>query len=449
MRAMLGAAALLLMAALAWPQSSSLTTIQDTLYRADGRLYKGSLTISWSTFDSSSGTSTIVQQSKTVPVVNGILYVRLAPNASANPPANIYTVLYQSDGYQQFTETWAVPASATPLTVAQVRVSSTSGSGSLVTGGVTGGGAGSTGGGASSSTVITEANVTGLTSDLAQRPVKGASYTNGAVAIIDMNGQLEAAAGSPGSCVLVDGTTGPCGSNGPTFVDAEIPGGTANGTNTVFTLQNAPSGGSLMLFRNGMYMLAGSDYTLTGSTIQFQAASTPQTGDTLAASYRIGSTNAASLSTGGTGSAGAQTAAAPQILCSGSGLATSSTSWTQLGSCIVPAASMTTGNRIEIRFTLAHAGTASGFSFETDWGSTAMVSRQAGPQDVAVAVNSDAALGSAASQISSQSWGSALAFAPAMLSAPLQSGVTISMKAMLSSAGTDSVSLTNYTVLLY
>ena len=103
---------------LAWSQTG-LTTIQDTLFKADGTKFSGTLTIHWGTFDGSLGT--IVQQSKSVPVVNGNLLVQLAPNVSAAPPANVYTVLYQSDGREQFGETWTVPVSAVPLKVSQVR----------------------------------------------------------------------------------------------------------------------------------------------------------------------------------------------------------------------------------------------------------------------------------------------------------------------------------------
>ena len=113
---------MLLLAALcglAWSQTG-LTTIQDTLYRADGTRYSGTLTITWSTFDATN-IGTIVQQSRTVQVVNGNLLVQLVPNATAAPPANVYTVNYQSDGYQQFTETWTVPVSTQPLTVSEVR----------------------------------------------------------------------------------------------------------------------------------------------------------------------------------------------------------------------------------------------------------------------------------------------------------------------------------------
>src|SRR5580698_7891044 len=63
---------------LAWGQTG-LTTIQDTLFQADGTLFNGTLTIQWSTFDATN-IGTIVQQSTSVAVVNGNLLVRLAPD---------------------------------------------------------------------------------------------------------------------------------------------------------------------------------------------------------------------------------------------------------------------------------------------------------------------------------------------------------------------------------
>ncbi len=99
---------------------SGLTTIQDNLFKADGTRFTGTLTIQWKTFDAVN-VGTVIQQSKTVTVVNGNLQVQLAPNAGAQSPANVYVVQYQSDGSQQFTETWSVPANAQPLTVASVR----------------------------------------------------------------------------------------------------------------------------------------------------------------------------------------------------------------------------------------------------------------------------------------------------------------------------------------
>src|SRR5579871_5094610 len=136
---------------------TGLTTIQDTLFRADGTLFNGSLTIQWSTFDTNN-IGTIVQQSESVQVVNGNLLVQLVPNATAVPPANVYTVHYQSDGREQFAETWTVPSSAVPLRVAQVRIGSQA---VTITGGANG------------SVSNTESSVIGLQADLAQRPTKG------------------------------------------------------------------------------------------------------------------------------------------------------------------------------------------------------------------------------------------------------------------------------------
>jgi hypothetical protein len=163
---------LLLLAAfggLAWSQTG-LTTIQDTLFKADGTRFNGTLTIQWSTFDLTNA-GTVVQQSTSVPVVNGNLQVQLTPNATAQPPANIYTVQYQSDGREQFVETWTVPVSATSLRVSVVRTATLA---------VSGGGSSGTAG---NLTPIPESSVVGLQADLAQRPMKGVAFGTNRVAI--------------------------------------------------------------------------------------------------------------------------------------------------------------------------------------------------------------------------------------------------------------------------
>jgi hypothetical protein len=257
------------------PGQNPLTTIQDTLFNADGARYNGTLIIRWSTFDTQNP-GTIIQQSKTVQVVNGNLLVQLAPNNTAQPPANVYNVFYHSDGYQQYTETWTVPPSATPMKVAQVR-----------TGGGVNGGGGSAGG----LTGTPESSITNLVSDLNARPIKGPGFGTGAVAMVNQDGQLETVIGNVGDCVFVDGTTGPCtaGLTLPSFVTGEVPSGQINGLNTTFTLANSPAASSLLLFRNGLLLKAGLDYTLNGSTIQFAASSVPQPNDALSAQYRVDS----------------------------------------------------------------------------------------------------------------------------------------------------------------
>ncbi len=252
---------------------NALTTIQDTLFNADGARYNGTLFIKWSTFDTGNP-GTILQQSKSVQVVNGNLLVQLAANSGALPPANVYSVLYQSDGDQQYSETWTVPVSTTALKIPQVRTGSGNGSGGTA-GGLTGG--------------TTESTITNLVSDLNARPIKGPGFGVNGLAVIDQNGQIETVVGNPGDCVFVDGTTGPCSSGLvlPTFVNGETPVGLVNGLNPTFTLANAPSGASLQLFRNGILQQAGADFSLNGSTIQFVGGAIPQPLDILVAQYRM------------------------------------------------------------------------------------------------------------------------------------------------------------------
>ncbi len=67
----------------------------------------------------------------------------------------------------------------------------------------------------------------------------------------------------------------------------EVPTGTVNGTNTTFTLTNAPNPGvSLKLWEDGVLMKSTTHYTLSSSTVTFVSAFKPITGQALFASYR-------------------------------------------------------------------------------------------------------------------------------------------------------------------
>lgn len=71
------------------------------------------------------------------------------------------------------------------------------------------------------------------------------------------------------------------------FIIREIPTGTINGINDTFTLAQTPVAGSEEVFLNGILQQSGGqDYTITGSTIVFEAGSIPQTNDRLLVSYR-------------------------------------------------------------------------------------------------------------------------------------------------------------------
>lgn len=70
------------------------------------------------------------------------------------------------------------------------------------------------------------------------------------------------------------------------FVDAEVPSGSINGSNTAFTLANTPVSGSVKLYLNGQRLRAGAgnDYTISGTSITM--ASAPLSGEYLEAEYR-------------------------------------------------------------------------------------------------------------------------------------------------------------------
>jgi hypothetical protein len=253
------------------------------------------LTVSWKSF-TAGDTTDVAMQRVTNRIVNGALYIQLIPSTNATPSYN-YNVVYTSDGREQFNELWSVPPSTTPLRVANVRVTGLlTGSSAGSSGGTTGTGTGSSGGSAGGvtsggTTSIPESQVVGLTNDLSVRPVEGTAYAPGRTAMINTSGQVDAVVGNASDCVHVDGSTGACfdATLLATFVDAETPAGTINGSNNSFTLINAPQPvSSLTLYRNGVFQNLNSDFTLMGNIIQFQTASTPQLGDTLSASYRVG-----------------------------------------------------------------------------------------------------------------------------------------------------------------
>src|SRR5262249_46531939 len=102
-----------------------LTAVQDILYNPDGTRFNGLLTISSPGFDAADG-SKIASRVLQVSVANGYLQVQLVPTTTAPVPP-LYAVTYSSDSSIQFSETWSIPPSATPLRVKDVRVSSAAG----------------------------------------------------------------------------------------------------------------------------------------------------------------------------------------------------------------------------------------------------------------------------------------------------------------------------------
>jgi hypothetical protein len=264
-------AGMMLGLALGWA-GPSLTTVQDTLYKADGTPFNGFLLIEWTSFEAAD-TSNIATHNVTASIINGVLSVKLVPNTTGSS----YSVLYSSDGKIQFQETWVVTSSATPLRLKDVRAAVVPGGSELPP--------------PNESSEIQESDVVGLVNDLAIRPVQGPNYAPSRAAYIDPSGMLEAVVGNLDDCVRVDGSAGPCGSatgTSPGFVDGETPAGLINGSNAVFTLADTPlPATSLAVYRNGLLQKPDTDYQLVGNVITFLAGAIPQPGDSLTAGYRL------------------------------------------------------------------------------------------------------------------------------------------------------------------
>ncbi|HLH38829.1 MAG TPA: hypothetical protein VKX39_06750 [Bryobacteraceae bacterium] len=409
----------------AWGQPA-LTTIQDILYRADGTRFNGTLYINYEAFQAGDA-SNIATANLTVPIVNGVLNVQLVPTTTASAGAQ-YNVTFNSNGINQFTQIWAVPPSAVPLTVRSVLVSQ----GSVV-------------GPPPVTTQINISDVNGLQNQLAIRPQAGVSFTPGRAAVIDSSGQIDGAAGNLTDCVRVDGSSGPCGAGGsgvfPSFSDEETPAGAVNGANTIFTLAFAPSpAASLLLYVNGLLMKQGIDYTINGNTVTFLASSIPQSGDVMTASYRYANPS---------NPLGTLTAA--QVVCSSAGSGTSAASLVQLGSCTIPAGLLGAGDRIEVEYRYSHTGTSAGFTGAILWAGTNLVSRTAGAAETAFAGRIMIGINAGAQSWDAESWGNNLSFTASSgnASAAIGQNLTISFQADLAAATTDTISLTNFTVIRY
>lgn len=103
------------------PQAPALTTVSDTVFRADGSPAAGTLLISWPAFTTVDGRAVAAGTKSVALAANGIFTVQLAPNSGAAPSGVLYTVVYQLTDGTVKTENWSV-GTASPETLAQVRI---------------------------------------------------------------------------------------------------------------------------------------------------------------------------------------------------------------------------------------------------------------------------------------------------------------------------------------
>jgi hypothetical protein len=275
--------------------------------------------------------------------------------------------------------------------------------------------------------------------------MKGVGFAPGRAAVINQAGQIDGATGNLGDCVLVDGSSGPCGTGGGgaggSFADAETPVGIVNGVNTVFTLAAAPSpASSLEFFRNGLLQRQGVDYQLSGSTVTFFLASIPESGDLLVVSYRFA-----------TVSSPLSSLAPPQVVCSSTGTATSNTALVELGSCNIAAGLLGSGDRFEVQFQYGHTGTTTGFTGVVQIGSTTVASRAGGTTEALLAGHTNFGIDGSGQAWDTQTWGIGLSLAATAGTAGENTAqaVRVSLLGQMAGATSDSLFLRNFTVIRY
>jgi hypothetical protein len=402
-----------------------LTTVRDTIYRANGSAFTGKIVIEWRSFEASD-TSFIAKNQLELQITEGFLNARLVPTTTATNSAYYRVRYYSSNGTVEFSEAWAVPPSADVLRVRNVRIQDP-----LLNPGALSGG---------NLDDITIADVDGLDDELTVRPKRGLTFAANRAAVIGEDGDIESAIGDDEDCVRVNGTASPCGGGtvsqflSGSFVDGQLPAGSINGSNTVFTLSQSPNPvSSLLLYRNGLLQKRTLDYSLSGSTITFLPAAIPQTGDVLIASYRT------------TGTSGT----IPQTLCSKEGTVTGQPSSTSLGTCEIPGSALQKGDRVEISFDFAHAGATVGYSFQVKWGNTVVATHSAPANSTAGTGRVSLGIYDGGAQWSSQNWGnnSAMTTDAGNSTEVLLNPLTVDFRGQLASASTDTITLRNLTVM--
>lgn len=91
------------------------TTIQDTIYRADGTPAAGTVVVSWPSFTTAAGQAIAAGNTSVTLGANGALSLVLTPNAGATPAGSYYTAVLHLDDGTTSHQYWVVPVSSTPV----------------------------------------------------------------------------------------------------------------------------------------------------------------------------------------------------------------------------------------------------------------------------------------------------------------------------------------------
>ena len=101
-------------------QAVSTTTVQGTVYLANGSPGSGTLQLSWPAFTTASSQAITAGKVTAAIGADGFVSVNLAPNLGSSPAGLYYTAIYHLSDGTTSTEYWVIPAAA-QATIAQVR----------------------------------------------------------------------------------------------------------------------------------------------------------------------------------------------------------------------------------------------------------------------------------------------------------------------------------------
>ena len=104
----------------AYAQAFSTTTVQGTVYLANGMPGSGTLQLSWPAFSTANNHAVAAGRTSAAIGADGFVCVNLAPNLGSSPGGLFYTAVYNMSDGTTSTEYWVVPAAA-QATIAQVR----------------------------------------------------------------------------------------------------------------------------------------------------------------------------------------------------------------------------------------------------------------------------------------------------------------------------------------
>lgn len=99
------------------------TTVQDTVYRADGTAAGGTVLISWPAFTTATGRTVAAGSTSVTLGTGGALSVALVANSGSTPMGSYYTVVFHLNDGTETRSYWVVPVSAYPVQVSAISTS--------------------------------------------------------------------------------------------------------------------------------------------------------------------------------------------------------------------------------------------------------------------------------------------------------------------------------------